>query len=60
MKYERLIKQALPFQLGYDSAASANKVIQLPNPVRIQTETRNAVLSYVLYHINIFIMSLFS
>ena len=55
VKYERLIKQALSFQLGYDSVASANKVIQLPNPVRIQTETRSADVRYVLYHINIFI-----
>lgn len=50
-----LLNKPYPFNWGMTSVAPANKVIQLPNPVRIQTWAGNTDVSYVLCHINIFI-----
>lgn len=46
-----------PYHLnwGMTSVASTNKVIQPPNPGRIQRETGNTDVRYVLYYINAFI-----
>lgn len=45
-----------PYHLnwGMTSVASPNKVIQLPNPGRIQTETGNTDVRDVLHSINAF------
>lgn len=50
-----LLNKPYPFNWGMTSVASANKVTQLPYPVRIQAETGSSDVRYVLYHINIFI-----
>lgn len=46
-----------PYHLnrGMTSVASPNKVIQLPNPGRIQIETGNTDVRYVLHYSNAFI-----